>query len=106
MKMSMKACTLCGDRPQDTGCPVLIDEVSENVCAKCYADIKHDQALEDDKAVVKSVWKSAHAVEDWQGKVTIRRFSPFKKVKVEGEGKTETEAWRVVADKIRAIWAE
>ena len=34
--------------------------------------------MDDDKAVVKSVWKSARAVEDWPGKVTIRRFSPFK----------------------------
>ena len=58
----------------------------------------------DDVLVVKSVWKSAHAVEDWPGKVTIRRFSPFKKVKVEGEGKTAEEAWKNVADRIRAIW--
>jgi hypothetical protein len=61
---------------------------------------------DDDQAVVKSVWKSAHAVEEWPGKVTIRRFSPYKKVKIEGEGKTEAEAWRKVADRIRAIWKE
>lgn len=61
-------------------------------------------ALEDDIAVVKSVWKSAHAVEDWPGKVTIRRFSPYKKFKVEGEGKTEQEAWKNIADRIRKIW--
>ena len=63
-------------------------------------------SVEDDMLVVKSVWSSAHAVEDWPGKVTIRRFSPFKKVKVEGEGKTTAEAWKKVADKIRAIWRE
>ena len=60
--------------------------------------------MSDDEAVVKSVWKSAHAVEDWPGKVTIRRFSPFQKFKVEGEGKTIEEAWKNVADRIRAIW--
>lgn len=62
---------------------------------------------EDDVAVVKSVWKSAHAVEDWPGKVTIRRFSPFKKGlghKVEGEGETADQAWKNTADKIRAVW--
>jgi len=59
----------------------------------------------DDRAVVKAVWASAHAVEDWPGKVTIRRFSPYKKFVVEGEGKTEDEAWKRVADRIRAIWA-
>jgi hypothetical protein len=62
--------------------------------------------VSDDELVVKSVWKSAHAVEDWPGKVTIRRYSPFKKVKVEGEGKTVAEAWKNVADRIRAIWAQ
>ncbi len=63
--------------------------------------------MEDDESVVKSVWKSAHAVEDWPGKVTIRRFSPFGKgSKVEGEGKTLAEAWKNVADRIRAIWNE
>ena len=60
--------------------------------------------IETDELVVKSVWKSAHAVEDFPGKVTIRRFSPFKKVKIEGEGRTVEEAWRKTADKIRAIW--
>ena len=60
----------------------------------------------EDIAVVKAVWKSAHAVEDWPGKVTIRRFSPYKIVKIEGEGKTVEEAWRNVANKIRAIWKE
>ena len=59
---------------------------------------------DDDRALVKSVWTSAHAVQDWPGKVTIRRFSPFKKFHVEGEGKTEEEAWRNVADRIRKIW--
>ena len=59
---------------------------------------------EDDVAVVKSVWKSAHAVEDWPGKVTIRRFSPFKPVKIEGEGETADQAWKNTADKIRAVW--
>ena len=62
--------------------------------------------MNEDKQVVKSVWASAHAVEDWPGKVTIRRFSPFKKVNVEGEGKTEAEAWKNVADRIRKIWGE
>ena len=65
--------------------------------------------MRDDEMVVKSVWKSAHAVEDWPGKVTIRRFSPFNKGlghKVEGEGKTANEAWKSVADKIRKIWGE
>ena len=60
----------------------------------------------DDIAVVRSVWKSAHAVTDFPGKVTIRRFSPFKNVYVEGEGKTAKEAWKNVADRIRKIWAE
>ena len=98
--MSMRACTLCGDRPQDKNCPVMVDEVSENVCTKCYADVKMDE----DVAVVKSVWKSAHPVQDFPGKVTIRRFSPYKKVKIEGEGKTVAEAWKNAADKIREIW--
>ena len=62
--------------------------------------------MNDDEQVVKSVWKSAHAVEDWPGKVTIRRFSPFKKVKIEGEGKTVAEAWKNAADRIRKIWSE
>ncbi len=62
--------------------------------------------MSDDEAVVKSVWKSAHAVEDWPGKVTIRRFSPYRKFTVEGEGKTSNEAWKSVADRIRAIWAQ
>ena len=60
----------------------------------------------DDIAVVRSVWKSAHAVTDFPGKVTIRRFSPFKNVCVEGEGKTAKEAWKNVADRIRKIWDE
>lgn len=60
----------------------------------------------DDESVVKAVWKSAHAVEDWPGKVTIRRFSPFKKFKVEGEGATVAEAWKIVADRIRKIWEQ
>ena len=58
----------------------------------------------DDELVVKSVWKSAHAVEDWPGKVTIRRFSPFKKFHIEGEGKTVAEAWKNAADRVRKIW--
>ena len=65
-----------------------------------------EQDIEDDQLVVKSVWKSAHAVEDWPGMVTIRRFSPFKKIRIEGEGKTVAEAWKNTADKIRAIWNE
>ena len=59
----------------------------------------------EDELVVKSVWKSAHAVRDWPGMVTIRRFSPFKNEKVEGEGATEADAWKNTADKIRAIRA-
>jgi hypothetical protein len=62
--------------------------------------------LLDDIAVVRSVWKSARAVTDFPGKVTIRRFSPFKKFCVEGEGKTVEEAWKNVADRIRKIWDE
>jgi len=62
--------------------------------------------MSEDEALVKSVWKSAHAVKDWPGKVTIRRFSPFKKSHVEGEGKTVEEAWRNVAHRIRRIWAD
>ena len=62
--------------------------------------------MEEDMEVVKSVWRSARAVEDWPGKVTIRRFSPFKRVQIEGEGKTEAEAWKNTADRIRAIWTE
>lgn len=59
--------------------------------------------ISDDELVVKSIWKSAHVVEDWPGKFTVRRFSPFNKFRVEGEGKTAAEAWKSVADKIRAI---
>ena len=33
--------------------------------------------MNNDEMVVKTVWKSAHAVRDWPGMVTIRRFSPF-----------------------------
>jgi hypothetical protein len=62
--------------------------------------------INDDQAVVKSVWKSAHAVQDWPGKVTIRRFSQYKRFSIEGEGATEADAWKNVADKIRAIWRE
>ena len=32
--------------------------------------------MNNDEMVVKTVWKSAHAVRDWPGMVTIRRFSP------------------------------
>lgn len=63
-------------------------------------------SVSDDERVVKSVWKSAHAVEDWPGKVTIRRFSPYKKFKVEGEGRTAAEAWNNVANRIKAIWGD
>jgi hypothetical protein len=59
---------------------------------------------EEDELVVKSVWKSAHAMQDFPGKVTIRRFSPYGKSKIEGEGANEAEAWKKVADRIRAIW--
>ena len=62
--------------------------------------------MNDDEQVVRSVWKSARAVRDWPGMVTIRRFSPFKNEKVEGEGATEGEAWKNVADRIRKIWDE
>jgi hypothetical protein len=57
-----------------------------------------------DEETVKCVWKSAHAVEDWPGKVTIRRYSPFKKFRVEGEGATVSEAWKNTADRVRRIW--
>ena len=62
--------------------------------------------MSDDESVVKSVWNSARAVRDWPGMVTIGRFSPFKNEKVEGHGATEEDAWRNVADRIRAIWRE
>ena len=62
--------------------------------------------MSDDEMVVKSVWKSARAVRDWQGMVTIRRFSPFKTEKVEGHGATEAEAWKNTAVRIRAIWEQ
>ena len=62
--------------------------------------------MSEDEQVVKSVWKSAHAVRDWPGMVTIRRFSPFTNEKVEGHGATETEAWKNTADRIRKIWSE
>ena len=62
--------------------------------------------MSNDEMVVKSVWKSAHAVRDWPGMVTIRRFSPFKNEKIEGKGATEADAWKNVADKIRAIWKQ
>ena len=39
--------------------------------------------MNNDEMVVKTVWKSAHAVRDWPGMVTIRRFSPFKNEKNE-----------------------
>ena len=60
--------------------------------------------MNNDEMVVKTVWKSAHAVRDWPGMVTIRRFSPFKNEKIEGEGATEADAWKNTADKIRSIW--
>jgi hypothetical protein len=60
--------------------------------------------MNNDEMVVKTVWKSAHAVRDWPGMVTIRRFSPFKNEKIEGEGATEADAWKNTADKIRALW--
>jgi hypothetical protein len=60
----------------------------------------------EDELVVKSVWKSAHAVQDWPGMVTIRRFSPFKNEKIEGEGKTVAEAWKNIANRIRDLWAQ
>ena len=60
----------------------------------------------DDELVVKSVWKSAHAVQDWPGKVTIRRFSPYRVAAIEGEGKTVAEAWSNTANRIRALWAD
>ena len=62
--------------------------------------------MSEDEAIVRSVWKSAHAVQDWPDKVTIRRFSPFRKIKVEGEGATVVEAWKNAADRIRKIWRE
>jgi hypothetical protein len=62
--------------------------------------------MSDDEMVVKSVWKSARAVRDWPGMVTIRRFSPFNNEQVEGCGATEAEAWKNTADKIRAIWKQ
>ena len=82
-----------------------LNTATDNLRANPY-EIHEAQQEEDDIAVVKAVWKSAHAVEDWPGKVTIRRFSPFKKFVVEGEGCTHAEAWRNVANRIRKMWRE
>ena len=57
----------------------------------------------EDRDLIKHIWASAHAVEDWQGKVTIRRFSPFKKFVVVGEGTTEAEAWRDAAERVERV---
>ncbi len=81
-----------------------ISTSTDNLRSNQYEAYESDEM--DDMAVVKSVWKSAHAVEDWPGKVTIRRFSPYKKVKIEGEGRTTSEAWRNVANRIREIWKQ
>ena len=59
------------------------------------------------KWLVKSVWKSARAVRDWPGMVTICRFSPFKNGESRGKWRDRGGSnGKNVADKIRAIWAE
>ena len=55
---------------------------------------------------VKAVWKSAHAVEEWPGKVTIRRFSPFKKFVVVGEGATKEKAWENAGKRLEKMFEE
>ncbi len=80
-----------------------INTSTDNLRSNQY-EIYDESDLINDELVVKSVWKSAHAVEDWPGKVTIRRFSPYKKFMVEGEGKTTAEAWKNTADRVRKIW--
>jgi hypothetical protein len=59
--------------------------------------------MSEDVEFIKFIWKSAHAVQDFPGKVTIRRFSPFKKVAVVGEGKTEAEAWRNAVERVEKV---
>lgn len=54
---------------------------------------------------IKHIWKSAHVVQDFPGKVTIRRFSPFKKVAIIGEGATETDAWQDAVDRVEKVLA-
>lgn len=64
-----------------------------------------EQTMNDNVEQIKAIWKSAHAVQEWPGKVTIRRFSPFKKFAIIGEGATEAEAWRNAVERVEALWA-
>ena len=59
--------------------------------------------MSEPREFIKFVWKSAHAVNDFPGKWTIRRFSPFKKVCVVGEGATEELAWKNAESRITAL---
>jgi hypothetical protein len=63
-------------------------------------------SMEENLAFVKAIWKSAHAVEDFPGKVTIRRFSPYKKVCVVGEGATKQAAWRNAVERVEKVCAK
>lgn len=58
---------------------------------------------EEDIEFIKAIWKSAHAVEDFPGKVTIRRFSPYKKICVVGEGATRHAAWRNAVERVEKV---
>jgi hypothetical protein len=61
--------------------------------------------MHEDIEYIKAIWKSAHAVQEWPGKVTIRRFSPFKKFVVVGEGATEEAAWKDAVDRVERLCA-
>ena len=61
------------------------------------------ELMSGDRDFIKAIWASAHAVEDWPGKVTIRRFSPYKKTCVIGEGATESEAWHNAVERVERV---
>jgi hypothetical protein len=65
-----------------------------------------EPSMEDDIVSIKTIWKSAHSVEDFPGKVTIRRFSPYKKVCVVGEGTTKQAAWRNAVERVEKVLAK
>jgi hypothetical protein len=62
--------------------------------------------MSEDRDFIKAIWKSAHSVQEFPGKVTIRRFSPYKKVCVVGEGATESDAWRNAVKRVEKVCAE
>jgi len=37
----VRICSLCGRRPSDPSCPVLVDECNEDACKTCYLELRH-----------------------------------------------------------------